>query len=179
MDLLLSIGIGIGLSAACGFRVFVPLLGINIAVMSGHLELAQGFEWMGTNTAFAALLVATLLEIAAYYIPFVDNLLDTIATPAAFIAGTLATASVVGDTSALLQWALALIAGGGTAGTVQVGTVAVRGASSMATAGTGNAAVATAEDAGSVTLTVLAVVLAAFLVFMLVRRRFREPKVET
>ena len=87
MDWLLPIFIGIGLSAACGFRVFVPLLIMSIAARSGFLHLSPGFEWIGTDAAMIAFGIATLLEIGGYFIPWVDNLLDTIATPAAVLAG--------------------------------------------------------------------------------------------
>src|SRR6188474_2827294 len=127
MELALSICLGIGLSAACGFRVFVPLLGVSAAALAGHLELAEGFAWLGTWPALACFLTAAILEVAAYYIPWVDNLLDTIATPAAVVAGTMITASVVTDMSPLAKWTLALIAGGGTAGLIQTATAALRG----------------------------------------------------
>ena len=51
MDTILSVCLGIGLSAACGFRVFVPLLVMSIANLSGHLTLAHGFDWIGTYPA--------------------------------------------------------------------------------------------------------------------------------
>src|SRR6266571_8977967 len=122
METLLSICVGIGLSAACGFRVFVPLLVMSIAALSGHLTLAHGFEWIGTYPAVVAFAVATCLEIAGYYIPWVDHLLDTVATPVAIIAGTLVSASMVTDLSPFLKWTLAIIAGGGAAGMVQATT---------------------------------------------------------
>src|SRR5438132_1158159 len=130
METLLSVCLGIGLSAACGFRVFVPLLAMSIASLSGHLTLAHGFDWIRSFPALVTFCVATCLEIAGYYIPWVDNLLDTIATPVAIIAGTLVTASVVNDVSPLLRWTLAIIAGGGAAGLAQGTTVVARGASS-------------------------------------------------
>src|SRR5712664_1230066 len=110
METVLSICLGIGLSAACGFRVFVPLLIMSIASLSGHLTPAHGFEWIGSYPALVAFSVATALEIAGYYIPWVDHLLDTIASPAAIIAGTIITASMVGGMSPLLKWTLAVIA---------------------------------------------------------------------
>src|SRR5262245_17449136 len=124
MELALSICLGIGLSAACGFRVFVPLLGMSAAALAGHLHLAPGFDWIGTWPALACFLTATILEIGAYYIPWLDNLLDSMATPAAVIAGSLITAAVVTDMSPLLKWSLAIIAGGGTAGVIQSTSVA-------------------------------------------------------
>jgi Domain of unknown function (DUF4126) len=155
MELVLSICLGIGLSAACGFRIFVPLLGLSIAALAGHLGLAPGFEWIGTWPAFACLLSATILEIAAYYIPWVDNLLDSIATPAAVVAGTIITAAVVTDMSPLMKWSLAAIAGGGTAGVIQASSVAIRGASSFTTGGLANWTVATTELAASIGTTIL------------------------
>src|SRR6267378_5007073 len=116
METLMSICLGIGLSAACGFRVFVPLLIMSIASLSGHLSLAHGFEWIGSYPALISFSVATCLEIAGYYIPWLDHLLDTMATPAAIVAGTIVTASMMTDVSPLLKWTLAIIAGGGAAG---------------------------------------------------------------
>ena len=94
MDTLLAVSLGIGLSAACGFRVFVPLLVMSVASLSGHLTLAPGFQWIGTYPALITFSVATVAEIGGYYIPWVDHLLDTMATPAAIVAGTVITASV-------------------------------------------------------------------------------------
>lgn len=159
MNSLLSLCLGLGLAAACGFRVFVPMLGLSIASLSGHLELAYGFEWLGTWPAFGCLLVATILEVLGFYVPWIDNALDTLATPAAVIAGTIVTASVVADMSPLLRWSLAVIAGGGVAGTIQVGTVAARGTSSVTTLGVANFAIATGELGLSTIFTLLAFLL--------------------
>lgn len=89
METILGLCIGVGLSAACGFRVFVPLLVMSIATLLGWHEPAKGFEWLAIPSVCAALGFATICEIAAYYVPWVDNLLDTIATPAAVVAGHL------------------------------------------------------------------------------------------
>jgi hypothetical protein len=159
MELALSICLGLGLSAACGFRVFVPMLGISTAALAGHLQLAVGFEWLGTWPAFACFLTATIVEIVAYYVPWLDNLLDTIATPGAVVAGTIATASVITDMSPLMQWTLALIAGGGTAGVIQSATVLVRGTSTASTGGLTNWLIATTELIASTCATVLSILL--------------------
>ena len=158
MEILLSLCIGIGLSAACGFRVFVPLLMVSIASLSGHLSLATGFQWMGTYPALIAFALATALEIGAYYIPWVDNLLDTLATPAAVIAGTIVTASLVTDLSPFLKWTLAVIAGGGVAGLVQSATVGARSVSSVGTGGLTNPILATVELGGSILTSIMAIV---------------------
>src|SRR5512134_2793123 len=128
MENLLSICLGIGLSAACGFRVFIPLLVMSIASLSGHLALSQGFQWIGTYPACMVFATASVLEIAAYYIPWLDNLMDTIAGPAAVVAGILAAASSIIHMDTLLQWLLAIIAGGGAAAIFHGSTALVRGA---------------------------------------------------
>src|SRR6516165_5957955 len=107
MEQLLSVCVGIGLSAACGFRVFVPLLVMSIASLSGHLTLAHGFAWIGTYPALISFSVATGLEIAGYYIPWLDHLLDTLATPAAIVAGTIVSASMVTNMDPMMKWTLA------------------------------------------------------------------------
>ena len=161
MELLLSICLGIALSAACGFRVFVPLLALSIASLSGHLQLADSFAWMATWPALVLLAVATALEIAAFYIPVVDNLLDTIAVPAAAVAGIAATAACVTEVSPLLQWSLAAIVGGGVATGTQLATTKLRLASTATTAGLANPLVATAETAGAASLSLLGLVFPA------------------
>ncbi|MGI8965726.1 MAG: DUF4126 domain-containing protein, partial [Limisphaerales bacterium] len=168
MEPILAILMGIGLSAACGFRVFVPLLIMSIAAHTGHLHLAKSFEWIGSDFAIAAFGLATALEIAGYYIPWVDHFLDTVATPAAIVAGIIVTASMVSDMSPILKWTLAVIAGGGAAGLVQGATVLTRGASGVTTAGLANPVVATAELGGSIFTSLLAIFVPVLAVILIV-----------
>ena len=158
MDTLLSLFVGLGLSAACGFRVFVPLLVISVAAMSGHLTLAPGFAWIGSWPALIAFTAATALEVAGYYIPWVDHFLDTVATPAAVVAGMIATAAVVSNMDPFLKWSVTIIAGGGMAGLVQGATVLTRGASTLTTGGLLNPLVATVELGGSVLTSMMALI---------------------
>jgi hypothetical protein len=183
MEWLLSFCVGVGLSAACGFRVFVPMLAMSIASQTGHLSLGSGFEWIGSPAATVAFGAATVLEVGGYFVPWVDNLLDTVATPAAMVAGTVATASMVGDISPALRWPLAVVAGGGAAGVVQGATVITRGLFTATTAGAGNPGVAAGEDAASVVMSVLAIlipVLAAIVVAVIcvaiIRRLVRRKR---
>lgn len=185
METILGLCIGIGLSAACGFRVFVPLLVMSIATITGWFEPGQGFEWLAMPAVCVALGFATLCEIGAYYVPWVDNLLDTIATPAAVIAGTLATMAVSsGEMSQFASWASAIIVGGGTAGVVQASTVAVRGVSTATTGGVANPVLATGEWIGAIVLSILSlitpvlVVILVFLILVLVVRWVRRKKRE-
>ena len=164
METILGLCIGIGLSAACGFRVFVPLLVMSVASLMGWFEPMQGFEWLAMPSVCIALGFATLCEIGAYYVPWVDNLLDTVATPAAMLAGTLTTMAVSsGEMSQFATWAAAIIVGGGTAGVVQMGTVAARGVSTATTGGFGNPVIATGEWIGAIVLSVLAMIMPVFI----------------
>ncbi len=169
VDTVLSILIGLGLAAACGFRVFVPLLIMSLASRAevGHLVLGEHFAWIGSTPALIAFSVATVLEIAGYYIPWVDNLLDAVATPTAIVAGILVTASAMTDVSPMLKWTLAVLAGGGTTAVFQGVTAMVRHVSSFTTGGLGNPLVATAEAGSSALLAVLAITLPV-LAFLLV-----------
>ena len=167
MEWMLGIAIGIGLAAACGFRVFLPPLVLSVAALSGHLYLAPGFQWMGTWPALTAFAVATALEVAAYYIPWVDNLLDTAATPIAVVAGIVMAASCITDVSPFLKWTLAVIAGGGAAGLVQILTVKTRALSSLFTGGLANWVVSTVETVSSTVLSILVVLIPLFAFILL------------
>jgi hypothetical protein len=167
METLIGIAVGIGLSAACGFRVFVPLLAMNLASMSGQLHLSPGFAWIGSSYATVAFGTATIVEVLGYAIPWLDHILDVVATPAAIIAGTITTASLVTDVSPFLKWTLALIAGGGIAGLVQGTTVGLRATSSASTAGMGNPLVSALELVGSM-VTALLAILAPILCLVLI-----------
>ena len=112
-EVALSIVLGIGLAAATGFRVFLPMLIVSGAAYTGHLPLGDSFAWLGTPSALTMLSVAAIVEVLAYYIPGVDNLLDTLATPAAFVAGTVVSAAVMTDVPPMVKWTAAVIAGGG------------------------------------------------------------------
>lgn len=160
LEILIPCMIGLGLAAACGFRVFVPMLIIGIAGRTDYLSVAEGFEWLESWPAIIALGVATLLEVGAYYFPWLDNLLDTVSTPAAVIAGVIVSAAVThADMNPLLKWSVGVIAGGGSAGIVKFGFNAIRAGSSVTTAGIANPIVSTVEWIGSLLMSILAVFL--------------------
>jgi hypothetical protein len=186
-DLALAVAMGVGLAAAVGFRVFLPMLVLSIGAYSGHLPLSSGLAWLGTPGALVMLSVAAALEILAYYIPGVDNVLDAIATPAALIAGAVVSAAVMTDLPPLIRWTTAIIAGGGAAGLTQGLTSLLRAKSTLVTAGLGNHVVATAELAGALIVSLLALaaplaavaLVALFCLFAvrLLRRLFRKERV--
>lgn len=181
METILSIFVGLGLSAAAGFRVFVPLFVVSLAARAG-LELSPDFAWIASTPALIAFAMATIVEVAAYYMPFIDNLLDAITSPLAVVAGTILTAAVVTDMDPFFKWTLAIIAGGGMSGLVQAKTVVTRGASSVATAGLANPIVSTVELGGAVTtaavsvlMPLIAVVLVFAVLLWMLRGRGSKP----
>ena len=191
MDTEFAAMIGVALSATCGFRVFVPLLAVCIATRAtesegeSYVQLAENFTWLASDPAFVVFLVAAIFEIAGYYLPIIDNFLDTVATPAAVVAGTLITAAFLVDVEPWLQWTLGVIAGGGLAGAVQATTVVTRAASTVTTGGLGNPVVASVETGYSFLSSLLAVVFAPLALavvlllvftglFIWIRRRKRE-----
>jgi hypothetical protein len=152
----LSVALGIGLSAAVGFRVFLPLLLMSVAAYTGHLTLSSSFMWLGTAPAMLMLGVAAVAEILAYYIPGLDNLLDALATPVALVAGAVVSAAVITDVPPLVKWATAIIAGSGAAGITQSLTSVMRAKSTALTAGVANPVIATGELGGSLLFSLLA-----------------------
>ncbi|MCA0375722.1 MAG: DUF4126 domain-containing protein [Gemmatimonadetes bacterium] len=157
-EALLGVAVGLGLAAAAGFRVFVPLLATAIAAKSGVLSLAPEFAWLATTPALAALGTATILEVGAYAIPWLDQLLDVVASPAAVLAGMLAAASVVVDLPPVLKWSVVLLAGGAASAT-QGATVFTRFKSTTLTGGGANPVIALLELVGAVVTSVLAIFL--------------------
>jgi phage-related minor tail protein len=152
----LSAFIGIGLAAASGFRVFLPMFAVSLASFMGWIPMNDTFTWLAGLPTLITTGIATVVEILAYYIPYVDHLLDTMSVPLATVAGSVLFASQFADLGTFPQWALALIAGGGTAAVISSGFAGTRAASTATTGGLGNSVVATTETAGAGIMSVLA-----------------------
>jgi hypothetical protein len=181
VDPLLGIPVGLALSTAAGLRVFIPLLLTSLAARSGYLTLAPGMGWIASDAALIAFATAAIVEIAAYYVPWLDHIADVMAVPAATTAGIIEMAAVTPELPPLLRWTVAIIAGGGIAGFAQLGTTLLRLKSSALTAGVGNPVVATGELMGSLALAVLgllaplaAAVIVTILLVVLARRLIRR-----
>mgnify|MGYP001164804714 CR=1 FL=1 len=183
-ELITAVAIGIGLAASAGFRVFVPMLVAAIAARTGVLPLNESFMWLSSWTSIAILGTATVVEILAYYVPVVDNLLDTVATPLAVVAGTLLLTSVLPIDSELMRWITGAAVGGGSAAVVQSGSALTRLTSTKLTAGIGNPVVATVENVAATGTSVLSLIIPFFvlaiflllviLIFTSLRKRLRR-----
>lgn len=166
MELILTLLIGVGLSAASGFRIFLPFLVISVASLTGYLELSPSFEWIGTYPALTVFTVAVLVEILSYLFPFIDNLISTISIPFALIAGTLITASVIVDMNPLLTWSLAIIAGGGASLTAKTTSTLVHTGSTAVSGGTANPLVSAAETVYAVVMAVVSIIAPVLIIFL-------------
>ena len=158
MESWLSVALGIGLAAAAGFRIFIPLLVAGFAARAGVFPLTDGFQWLAGTPALLMLGTAAVFEVLAYYIPGVDHMLDLVAGPAAIGAGVVASASVMADIPSAVMWPLAIIAGGGVAGLTKGSTALLRAKSGVMTAGLANPIVATVETMGATGIAILAIV---------------------
>lgn len=160
VDTLLAVCLGIGLAAASGFRIFLPPLALAVAAKIGVPGAAAAPEWLASWPAIAALGTASTVELVAYYVPWLDNALDTIASPAAIAGGILLMAGVLDDLGPVAQWSIAIVGGGAAAGVTQTGTVVTRALSTAITGGIANFVVSTLEAIAAVALAVLAIVFA-------------------
>ncbi|MEZ4854537.1 DUF4126 domain-containing protein [Flavobacterium sp.] len=184
-ETIISICLGIGLAAAAGFRVFVPLFVLSLATHFGYVPVGESFTWIGSTTAIICLGIATIVEIFAYFIPYIDNLLDSLAIPLASIAGTVVMASTLIDLDPMLTWGLAIIAGGGTATALNTATAATRATSTATTGGLANPLVATTETATAsfvsviaIFLPILAFIIVVLMIFLAVKlfKKFKKNR---
>lgn len=163
-----SILLGIGLAASVGFRIFVPLFALSIASYYDVIPLNDNWEWISDMPALITLGIATIVEIIAYLIPWLDNALDTIAVPLAAVAGTAVVLSTAADLEPLVTWSLAIIAGGGTATAIKTSTSTTRLASTATTGGVANPIVSTVETGSSIIMAVLAFVAPVLAIILVV-----------
>lgn len=187
IETIISICLGIGLSASVGFRVFLPLFALSLAAYFNVWELNESWQWIGSTTALITLGIATVIEIAAYFIPYVDNLLDTVVVPLAALAGTTVMMSTVADLSPVVTWSLAIIAGGGTAAAIAGTSSTTRLASTATTGGLANPLVSTLETGTAAAMSVVSiflpilaivfVIIILFIIFKLIKK-FKPSKVK-
>ena len=180
IESVVSICLGIGLAASVGFRVFLPLFAISVASYFNFLELNESWLWLGSVSSLIILGVATMVEILAYFIPYVDNLLDSIAVPLAAIAGTMVMLSTLSNFSPEITWTLAIIAGGGTAAVISGSSSATRLTSTVTTGGFGNPVVSFIETGTAIVMSFISIVLPivavvlVILIFLIIFRVYKK-----
>lgn len=168
IETVISVCLGIGLAASVGFRVFLPLFALSLAAYFDAWQLNESWQWIGSSPALITLGVATVVEIFAYFIPYIDNLLDSVSVPLAALAGTVVMLSTVSDLSPVITWALAIIAGGGTAAAISGTAATTRLASTTTTGGFGNPIVSTVETGTALTMSIISIFLPIVAVVLVV-----------
>ena len=164
---------------------FLLSVWFKLGLMDVDLE-GSDFEFLSSDMSLIVMGSASLMEILAYKVPFLDNALDAVATPLAGLAGVTVVAITLQGTDPAIQWAFAIIAGGSTSIGIQSATVAGRGLSSVASLGVANPIFSMVEDIFSL-LIVLIALLAPFLALIgilfalgiLVSRRLGPVRTET
>lgn len=166
VQLILALCLGVSLSALCGFRVFVPLLAVALGVRFTGLSVNESLAWVSSDVALVCLVVATVVEILAYYIPWVDNALDAVSGPLALVVGAVVATGLLPEMPPFAQWGLGILAGAGSAGAVQLSTTTARGVSSATTGGMGNFIIATAENGASILGSLVALIVSPIIVLI-------------
>lgn len=159
--------LGIGLSAACGLRVFFPLFLVSLLGYLGKLSITENFLWLTQLPAVITFGVASVIEIVAYFIPLIDHLLDAVTIPSSIVSGIVLFASMFPENESLIKWAMAILAGGGTAGLVSSVTSLARFKSTAFTAGLGNPLIAFTETIGSIIISGLSILFPFFVILVI------------
>ena len=121
-----AIIIGLLLSISAGFRIMLPLLGVNLLAFYREITLPENMAWLGTEPTLIVLSVACVAETLIHFIPAAGTYLKAMATPLAFVAGTLLMAVPLGDHNPLYQWTIAAAVGGGAATLTHLGVTSAR-----------------------------------------------------
>ncbi|MGB5172520.1 DUF4126 domain-containing protein [Eudoraea sp.] len=169
-ETIISIFLGVGLAASAGFRVFLPLFALSLASHFGVWELNEHWQWIGSMFAVITLGIATVIELLAYFIPWVDNVLDSASLPLAGIAGTAVMVSTIANLDPVVTWSLAIIAGGGTATAIKGASAAGRLTSTVSTGGLTNPLISAIESGTAMVVTtasIFAPILAMILVIVI------------
>lgn len=140
--------LGLGLAAATGLRAFLPLLLLAVAARFQlfGIDLNSHVGWLGSNAAIATLAVATLVELAADKVPFLDHALSAIGTVTRPLAAVLAAGSVFAGVDPVVAAVAGIIIGAPTALAFHAAQTGTRVASTATTGGLANPVVSVVED---------------------------------
>lgn len=140
--------LGLGLAAATGLRVFLPLLLLALAVKFElfGIRLNPEMEWLVADAAVAALGVASLVEVLADKIPVVDNLLQAVGLVIRPIAAVVAAGSVFWAVDPLTAAVAGLIVGAPAALAFAGASGGARATSTATTGGIANPVLSLIED---------------------------------
>lgn len=158
IPLVASVVLGVSLAASCGLRAFLPLFVLGAGARLGLVDLGDAFQWLAHTPALLALGIGVILELLADKIPFVNHVLDWLATPLRALAGMLVLAAAIVDLPTWVVALLAIIIGGGVALAVSVTKSGIRKTSSAVTAGASTPVHSFVEDVVCLLSTVFSLV---------------------
>jgi hypothetical protein len=118
--------VGLLLSLSAGVRMTLPLLAVNLLAFYHEITLPENMACLGTQPTLIILSVACAAETIVHFIPAAGTWIKAMATPLAFVAGTLLMAVPLGDKNPLYQWTLAAVIGGGAATLTHLGVTGAR-----------------------------------------------------
>jgi len=182
MEILLALGIGIGLSSVAGVRAFLPLalaaLFVQLGLFSPPITYADPGGWW---TAVGVLAGLAVLESVLDKIPALDRPFNYAMVPVRIASGAVLFAATLGMLDpGSAPW---LVAGGVIAGVVAVAKVVLRPPGKAASAGVSLAFLSFSEDvvglvggALGIFVPYLPLLLVAFLLFFYYRVRRRRGR---
>jgi hypothetical protein len=182
MEILVAVGIGVGLASVAGVRAFLPLALAALFAALGLFEPPSPYADVGDGWWWPAFGVFAVLEIVLDKIPALDRALSYVMVPVrAFAGGVLFTAALGFDLdTGSLPW---LAAGAAVAGVVAVLEVVLRPSKRVAAAGVSAAFLSFSEDIVALVggalgffVPLLPLLLVAFLLFFLYRVRRRRAR---
>ncbi|NLU62489.1 DUF4126 domain-containing protein [Rhodococcus sp. HNM0563] len=167
---LLAVLLGLGLAAATGLRTFLPLLMLSAAV---HFELfgivvGDSMSWVGSTAALTALTIATVTEVLADLIPFVDNALSLAGTVTRPIAGALVAWAALSNLDPAWAAIAGIVVGAPTALAVSTAQTGTRAVSTATTAGVGNPVLSVIDSVASFVTSLISLVLPLLVIPLLI-----------
>ena len=118
--------VGLLLSLSAGVRITLPLLAVNLLAFNHEITLPGNMTWLGTEPTLIILSVACAAEMLVHFVPAAGTWIKAMATPLAFVAGTLLMAVPLGDKNPFYQWTMSAVAGGGVATLTHLGVTGMR-----------------------------------------------------
>lgn len=157
MDGATQYALAYALTTSAGLRGVLTLAVASLAVHLGFLHPPDPFGWLGSTTVTVVLGIMAVLDFAGDKIPVLDHALHAVnvlvkpACAAILVGGTLHP-HTSGELIALMALGVFNALG------IHAASAAVRGTSTVTTAGVANPAISTVEDVGSIAMLVIAFV---------------------
>jgi len=167
-EFLPTLALAIALASSAGLRAWLPLLLAGSLARLGVLDLGPSFQLLSSTKALVLFGVATVIELVGDKIPAVDHALDAIGTVLRPAAGAVLASSVLGTvTDPLAAVVLGTAVGAPSALIPHALKTALRIVSTGVTGGIASPLLSFLEDALTVLVFILAVLLPVLVLALL------------